>query len=117
MQEGDGFLLIFSLESRTSFQDLKQLQQQVLRVKDADSYPMLVVGNKSDCEKQRQVSTAEGKELAALFDCRYIETSAKLRHNVEEAFHGITREIKKYRRKQKHNAKGASKRDFRCLVS
>jgi GTPase SAR1 family protein len=38
---------------------------------------------------------AEGRELAASLGCRFIETSAKLSINVNEAFAEIVREIRK----------------------
>lgn len=39
---------------------------------------------------------AEGRELAKHFGCRFIETSAKQRLNVDEAFSNLVREIRKY---------------------
>lgn len=38
----------------------------------------------------------EGKELARSFGCKFIETSAKSRINVDNAFYDIVREIRKY---------------------
>lgn len=38
----------------------------------------------------------EGRELAAHFGCKFIETSAKSRTNVDNAFFDIVREIRKY---------------------
>ena len=38
----------------------------------------------------------EGEELAKEFDCRFIETSAKSRINVENAFYDLVREIRRY---------------------
>lgn len=58
LQQGDGFVLVFALNSRGSLQVLAHLQQQILQVKDADTFPMLVVGNKSDLDAERQVSSA-----------------------------------------------------------
>lgn len=40
--------------------------------------------------------TAEGRDLAKHFGCRFIETSAKQRINVDEAFSNLVREIRKY---------------------
>lgn len=42
------------------------------------------------------VSHAEGKQLARSFGCKFIETSAKSRINVDNAFYDIVREIRKY---------------------
>lgn len=56
---------------------------------------MVVVGNKSDLESERQVSNQEGADLARSFGAPFFETSAKTRVNVEECFYQIVREIRK----------------------
>ena len=38
----------------------------------------------------------EGRALAASFGCKFIETSAKTRTNVDEAFYGLVREIRRF---------------------
>lgn len=40
--------------------------------------------------------TLEGRDLAKHFGCKFIETSAKQRINVDEAFTNLVREIRKY---------------------
>merc|ERR1712063_242744 len=68
---------------------------QVLKVKDTDSIPMMLVGNKSDLEDKREVETNEGEELAKKLNCQFKEASAKTRDNVEEAFYDLVREIRR----------------------
>jgi len=53
----------------------------------------ILVGNKSDLEENRQVSTDEGKELAEHYNIKFLETSAKDCKNVEEAFITMAREL------------------------
>ena len=60
----------------------------------SDNISRILVGNKSDMDDARQVSTDEGKELAEHYNVRFLETSAKDCKNVEEAFFMMTREIK-----------------------
>ncbi|KAF2771478.1 ras-like protein [Teratosphaeria nubilosa] len=96
MRTGEGFLLVYSITSRQSFEEIVTFQQQILRVKDKDYFPIIVVGNKCDLENEREVSTEEGKQLARSFGCKFIETSAKSRINVDNAFYDIVREIRKY---------------------
>jgi len=96
MRTGEGFLLVYSITSRQSFEEMVTFQQQILRVKDKDYFPIIVVGNKCDLESEREVSTEEGKQLARGFGCKFIETSAKSRINVDNAFYDIVREIRKY---------------------
>ncbi|KAJ6258979.1 hypothetical protein Dda_5874 [Drechslerella dactyloides] len=108
MRTGEGFLLVYSITSRDSFEEIVQFQQQILRVKDKDYFPLVVVGNKCDLEHDRQVSAEEGKSLAASFGCPFKETSAKTRMNVDEAFHELVREIRRYN-KNPDDPKGGSK--------
>ena len=65
MRTGEGFLLVYSINSRQSYEEILTFQQQILRVKDKDYFPIIVVGNKCDLESERQVST-EGKSCAFL---------------------------------------------------
>jgi GTPase SAR1 family protein len=60
MRTGEGFLLVYSITDRQSFEEIMTFQQQILRVKDKDYFPMIVVGNKCDLDGERQVST-QGK--------------------------------------------------------
>jgi GTPase KRas protein len=46
MRAGDGFLLVFSVLSRQSFEDVSAFQQHALRVQDKDYYPFILVGNR-----------------------------------------------------------------------
>lgn len=55
MRSGEGFLLVFSLTDHNSFAEINKFQKQILRVKDRDEFPMLLVGNKSDLDYQRRV--------------------------------------------------------------
>lgn len=55
MRTGEGFLLVYSITSRNSFEEISTFHQQILRVKDRDSFPVIVVANKCDLEYERQV--------------------------------------------------------------
>lgn len=97
MRTGEGFLLVFSLTSRASFDEIATFHSQILRVKDAANVPMVLVGNKADLVHHRQVLTSEAQALAQEWGIPYIETSAATRYNVEEAFFSLVREIRKDR--------------------
>lgn len=56
MRTGEGFLLVYSITSRQSFEEILTFQQQILRVKDKDYFPIIIVGNKCDLDTERQVS-------------------------------------------------------------
>ncbi|TFY58397.1 hypothetical protein EVJ58_g6447 [Rhodofomes roseus] len=106
MRTGEGFLLVYSITSRPSFEEISTFHQQILRVKDQDSFPVVVVANKSDLEYERQVGMNEGRDLAKHFGCKFIETSAKQRINVDEAFCSLVREIRRYNKEQQTGRPG-----------
>lgn len=56
MRTGEGFLLVYSITSRQSFDEIQVFQQQILRVKDRDYFPIIIVGNKCDLDGEREVS-------------------------------------------------------------
>jgi GTPase KRas protein len=95
MRTGQGFVMVYSITSRSSFDEITAFREQILRVKDKDYVPVILAGNKCDLERERQVTTNEGQELAKSFGCPFVETSAKARINVDEAFHGLVKEIRK----------------------
>lgn len=57
MRTGEGFLLVYSITSRDSFDEISIFHQQILRVKDKEYFPVIVVANKCDLDYERQVST------------------------------------------------------------
>jgi GTPase KRas len=107
MRTGEGFLLVYSITSRQSFEEIQTFEQQILRVKDKDYFPIILVGNKCDLEGERAVSKEEGQALARQFNCRFIETSAKSRVNVDNAFFDLVREIRRYNREMSGYGSGA----------
>jgi small GTP-binding protein len=81
--------LVFTLAditSRTTFNDVEDFHDAILRVKDANSVPFMLVGNKADMEEKRVVQKSELEEKAKKLGCKFMETSAKSRQNVDEIF-------------------------------
>ncbi|KAJ3087449.1 Ras GTPase [Physocladia obscura] len=97
MRTGEGFLLVYSITSRHSFEDIANFHAQILRVKDRDRYfPCVLVGNKYDLENERVVSTFEGVNAAKAFGgVPFLEASARTRYNVDEAFYELVRQIRR----------------------
>lgn len=94
----EGFIIVYSITARGSFEQVSLFRQQILRVHDVDDMPMIIVGNKCDLENMREVSTLEGKELAKSFrNASFLEASAKNRHNIEEIFVDVVRTVRKKR--------------------
>eukprot|EP00116_Pleurobrachia_bachei_P015830 sb/3476092/ len=89
MKNGQGFILVYSITSQSTFNDLQDLREQILRVKDRDDVPMCLVGNKCDLEDERVVGKDQGLQLSREFNsCTFMETSAKSKINVNEVIIG-----------------------------
>ncbi|KAJ3630063.1 hypothetical protein Zmor_027108 [Zophobas morio] len=93
MKNGQGFLLVYSITRMSTFKDLADLREQILRVKDTDKVPMVICGNKCDLEDDRVVSKSTGTSQAAQWGCQFMEASAKLRLNVPELFYSLIHQI------------------------
>ncbi|XP_054286976.1 ras-related protein M-Ras-like [Macrosteles quadrilineatus] len=96
MRKGDGFMLVYSVTDEQSYENIVNFHTQILRVKDRDTYPMLLVANKVDLVHLRKVSEDHGRELAQRLSVpAYIETSAKDPPlNIDTAFQEIVRIIR-----------------------
>ncbi|KAF8203255.1 ras protein [Pholiota molesta] len=88
-----GFILVYSIASRSTFDRLEIFRQSMKRVKRGDPIFMLV-GNKCDKTYEREVSKEEGAALARQFGCEFIETSAKTAYNVERLFMNLVRSLR-----------------------
>ncbi|KAG8002472.1 Lysine-specific demethylase 5B-B [Nibea albiflora] len=85
MKNGQGFALVYSITAQSTFNDLQDLREQILRVKDTEDVPMILVGNKCDLEDERVVGKEQGQNLARQWNnCAFLETSAKSKINVNE---------------------------------
>merc|ERR1712137_411728 len=103
MRSGDGFLCVYSITIENSFGKVKEFYDHVLRVKDAEDIPFVIVGNKCDLEKQRKVTTIRAQALAEELGAKLLETSAKTGQNVSECFASIVREIKIWKDKNEYD--------------
>ncbi|CAG9805938.1 unnamed protein product [Chironomus riparius] len=120
MRSGEGFLLVFSVTDYASFEEIYKFHRQILRVKDRDEFPMLMVGNKSDLEAQRVVSIDKAQELSRQLKIPYLECSAKVRINVDQAFTELVRIVRRFQESErplnfKDNSKG-NKKKLCCVL-
>ncbi|GAB1226970.1 hypothetical protein ENUP19_0315G0007 [Entamoeba nuttalli] len=100
MRVCDGFILIYSITSKESFEQMKRIYEEIYRVKDVDKnevLPIIMVGNKCDLENERQVMKEEGIEYADSVKCPFIECSAKTSENINQIFEIITRNVFEYK--------------------
>ncbi|ELT90087.1 hypothetical protein CAPTEDRAFT_55121, partial [Capitella teleta] len=88
-----GLLLVYDVTDRTSFETLGYWLDSIdseLDRNNKEPVPVFIVGNKTDLEESRVVSTQEGKKAAeSHYVHGFLETSAKNGHNVSEAFNKL----------------------------
>lgn len=117
IRDGEGFVLVYSVSSRSSFTRIQKFHHQIQRVKESSGgsptyagsplskmaggpfgpAPVMLVGNKCDRVTEREVSTQEGTALAKQLNCDFVEASAKTCHNVERAFYDVVRQLRRQR--------------------
>ena len=84
-----GALLVYDITRRDTFTHLTRWLEEVRQNGNPDTTIMLI-GNKSDQDSRRQVTTEEGERFARENGLIFIETSAKTAANVEDAFINTT---------------------------
>jgi len=106
MKNGQGFIIVYSIIAQSTFKEIPELRDQILRVKDTEEVPMILVGNKCDLTEQREVNTVEAENLAKKFNCLFLEASARTQTNIERIFHELVRKICPSLNKGKQKKKG-----------
>ena len=87
LKNANGILLVYAVNSRISFDKLQEWVDEVNKF--ANNLPIIIVGNKSDLEGERQVSREEGENFAKKINCNFYEVSAKTGYNVATVFDEI----------------------------
>jgi GTPase KRas protein len=121
MKFGEGFLLVYSVTDRNSFQELESFVDTIQWVKETEQVkkvPIVLVGNKCDLVGLRQVPTEEGESYANKLEVKFLECSAFTRQNVESAFFELVRIIRQTRTvvKGRNNATKKRRAGGRCLL-
>ncbi|KAM8899049.1 ras-like protein family member 11A-like isoform 2-T2 [Spinachia spinachia] len=90
----DGYVLVYSITDLHSYRTIQPLYQHVRRIHPSGNIPVILVGNKSDLLRARQVPADEGETLAATLGGVYFEASARENHEgVHATFLHLCQEV------------------------
>ncbi|KAN0033249.1 hypothetical protein ACTA71_002673 [Dictyostelium dimigraforme] len=114
MKNAEGFILVYSILVKSTFLEIKDIVEQLFRVKEEEEVPIVLVGNKIDLDAHREVSTNEGKQLANSYpNCDFWEASSKDRINVDNVFYSIVKRIKE---KYKKEGVPVKEKKEKCII-
>lgn len=101
----DSCVLCYDITDAKSFDSLESWMEEFLvhaAPRNAESFPFVVLGNKADLAKKRQVSGTKAKAWCNNHNnIPHFETSAKEAMNVEQAFQTIARNALQQESQQK----------------
>ncbi|KAI1403560.1 ras family-domain-containing protein [Hypoxylon fuscum] len=85
-------VVVYDISNAKSFQNTKKWIDDV-RAERGNDVIIVLVGNKTDLNDKREVTTAQGEEEAKKNNLMFVETSAKLGHNVKNLFRRIAQAL------------------------
>lgn len=98
----EGFIFVVELTNPSSINYVRQVMDVVQRIHDrnADEIPCVLVGTKLDLTEEPELDLQPLRDLADLWECPFVVTSASRNLNVRSVFIEIAREISHYRELQ-----------------
>ncbi len=96
-----------------SFQNTRKWVDDV-RGERGNDVIIVLVGNKTDLNDKREVTTQQGEEEAKKHNLMFIETSAKVGHNVKNLFRRIAQALPGMEGAESTAAAGNQSRSTRC---
>jgi len=89
-------MLVYDVTDETTFQNVRNWMKSIdQNTVDGEGIPKILLGNKSDLKDQRVVSKSRGEALAEEYGIPFLETSARQKANVSEAFNSLALGVKK----------------------
>jgi GTPase KRas protein len=99
MRSCDGFLLVFDLTNKKTFEGMDEFRTQIMRSKDTNNPLIFIAANKCDMpESEKKVSKDDLEQLSKKWNVSFLETSAKEGRNVQDAFLGVIQLVLKKRK-------------------
>lgn len=81
-------IVVYDVTNRQSFLNTQKWVEDV-RAERGEDVIIVLVGNKTDMNDKRQISSDEGEKRSKEYNTIFIETSAKAGHNVKSLFRKI----------------------------
>merc|ERR1719197_1867148 len=85
IRDSSGAIVVYDITNRASFNNTAKWIEDV-RTERGSDVVIVLVGNKTDLADRRQVSSEEGEEKAKEHGVMFLETSAKMGHNIKQLF-------------------------------
>ncbi|XP_057301148.1 ras-related protein Rab6-like [Hydractinia symbiolongicarpus] len=92
IRESEIALVVYDVTSAESFEQTSKWITDV-KAERGEEVLIMLVGNKTDLEEKRQVSTKAGEDKSKELNLLFMETSAKSGHNVKELFLKVASEL------------------------
>ncbi|XP_035216166.1 GTP-binding protein GEM-like, partial [Stegodyphus dumicola] len=93
-EEADAYIVAYSVTDRASFEKAVDILFSLRERGITNSKAVILVANKSDLARTREIAIEEGKSIACSYECKFIETSAAINHNVDELLVGLVSQIR-----------------------
>ncbi|KAF9344201.1 Ras GTPase ras2 [Mortierella sp. AD094] len=111
-----GFLLVYSIVARQTFEGIQKYHDQILQVKGTKDIPMTLVGSECESLVEREVTRDEGVLKAESLHCGFIEASAETSVSVECAFYDLIRMIREAPEAPPLEAVKKNKNKLKCSI-
>jgi len=118
-RSGEGFLCVYSLCEPESFANTTDFREQIIRVKgENENPPFVLVANKMDLVDKRKLTKEQGEERAKEWNVPYMETSAKTKENVDNAFNYLLKMIQASKADSRAGTKSKpeKKKKKKCVI-
>lgn len=95
IQWADAFVVVYSIVDKFSFKTAQEFLKQITMYKLPSYFTTLLLGNKRDMDRYREVTVNEGHEMSLKYSCQFYEVSAADNFaGVSLAFTSMLREAK-----------------------
>lgn len=113
--DAHAYVLIYGLDNMRSFEAVIEIFEKLKDITGGKNFRSVLVGNKFDILKEREVPQSEGERLAEVWNTSFLETSAKYNFGVLKIFEMLVNEMERVDllgmgNKNRHNSKST------CIV-